>query len=225
MNVYNEQTKQLIESPDLSSGYVYDGVIVTGHTEPRYEVMENTVTEERPNGLRKYIPSEDIIEKCKYYHACSEEEKEAIKNQKIDELFNACNQAITYGSDVKLSDGSEKHFTYSIEDQANISEMFNAVLLGASSYPYHANSDDCMMYSSKDIVSIYSTLSALKTSQTTYFNQLRKYVKALTDISKVKSVEYGQELTGEYLLTYSSLMQNAKEQMEVILSNVSKYSI
>ena len=225
MKNYDENTYEEILNPDLSNGYLYDGTIVTGTTEARYEVMEGTVTEDRPNGLRKYIPSEDIVEKCKYYHAYSEEEKEEIKNQKVDELSYACNQAITNGAAIKLSDGSEKHFTYSIEDQANISEMFNAVLLGATSYPYHANSDDCMMYSSEDIVSIYSTLSALKTSQTTYFNQLRKYVKTLTDISKVNSVKYGQELTGEYLLTYSSLMQNAKEQMEAILSNVSKYSI
>lgn len=225
MKNYDEITYEEILNPDLSNGYLYDGTIVTGTTEARYEVMEGTVTEERPNGLRKYIPSEDVVEQCKYYHAYSEEEKEEIKNQKVNELSNACNQVITNGANIKLSDGSEKHFTYSIEDQANISEMFNAVLLGATSYPYHANSDDCMMYSSKDIVSIYSTLSALKTSQTTYFNQLRKYVKTLTDISKVNSIEYGQELTGEYLLTYSSLMQNAKEQMEAILSNVSKYSI
>lgn len=224
MKNYDENTYEEILNPDLSNGYLYDGTIVTGTTEARYEVMEGTITEDRPEGLRKYIPSEDIVEKCKYYHTYSEEEKEEIKNQKVDELSNACNQAITNGTNIKLSDGSEKHFTYSIEDQANISEMFNAVLLGATSYPYHANSDDCMMYSSEDIVSIYSTLSALKTSQTTYFNQLRKYVKTLTDISKVNSVEYGQELTGEYLLTYSSLMQNAKEQMEAILSNVSKYS-
>lgn len=225
MKIYDEITHEEIPDPDLSAGYLYDGTIVTGATEARYEVMEGTISEDRPEGLRKYIPSVDIVEKCKYYHAYSEEEKEEIKNQKVIELSNACNQVITNGTNIKLSDGSEKHFTYSIEDQANISEMFNAVLLGATSYPYHANSDDCMMYSSKDIVSIYSTLSALKTSQTTYFNQLRKYVKTLTDISKVNSVEYGQELTGEYLLTYSSLMQNAKEQMETILSGVSKYFI
>lgn len=220
MKIYDEITHEEIQSPDLSAGYVYDGTIVTGTTEARYEVMEGTITEDRPDGLRKYIPSEDIVEKCKYFHAYSEEEKEEIKNQKVNELSNACNQAITNGADIKLSDGSEKHFTYSIEDQANISEMFNAVLLGATSYPYHANSDDCMMYSSKDIVSIYSTLSALKTSQTTYFNQLRKYVDSLSDMSKVKAVEYGQALTGEYFLTYSSLMQNAKEQMQIILKRV-----
>lgn len=225
MKKYDEISHEEILNPDLSNGYLYSGTIVTGKTEARYEVMEGTVTEERSDGLRKYIPSENIVEKCKYYHEYSEEEKEEIKNQKVAELSYACNQAITNGANIKLSDGSEKHFTYSIEDQANISEMFNAVILGATSYPYHANSDDCMMYSSEDIVSIYSTLSALKTSQTTYFNQLRKYVKTLTDLGEVKKVEYGQALTGEYLLTYSSIMQNAKAQMEAILSNVSKYSI
>lgn len=222
MKIYDEITLKELESPDLSVGYLYDGSYVTGKTEESYEVMEGTITEDRPNGLRKLIPSHDIIEECKYYHSYTEEEKTEIKEQKKTELSNACNQAINNGTDIMLSDGMKKHFTYSIEDQANISEMFNAIILGATSYPYHANSDDCKMYSSADIITIYTTLSALKTSQTTYFNQLRKYVDSLSDISKVESVNYGQELTGEYLLTYSSLMQNANEQMKTILSNLSK---
>lgn len=48
--------------------------------------------------------------------------------------------------------------------------MFNAILLGATAYPYHANNETCQMYSAQDIVIIYSSLAALKTSQITYFN-------------------------------------------------------
>ena len=74
MKIYDEITREEITDPNLSAGYVYDGVIVTGHTEERYEVMEGTVTEDRPDGLRRLIPAQDITEPCQWYHAYTEEE-------------------------------------------------------------------------------------------------------------------------------------------------------
>lgn len=74
MKIYDEITREEITDPNLSAGYVYDGVIVTGHTEERIEVMEGTVTEDRPEGLRRLIPAQDITEPCQWYHAYAEEE-------------------------------------------------------------------------------------------------------------------------------------------------------
>lgn len=73
MKIYDEITREEITEPDLSAGYVYDGVIVTGHTEERIEVMEGTVTEDRPEGLRRLIPAQDITEPCQWYHKYTEE--------------------------------------------------------------------------------------------------------------------------------------------------------
>ena len=74
MKIYDEITREEITDPNLSAGYVYDGVLVTGHTEERIEVMEGTVTEDRPEGLRRLIPAQDITEPCQWYHAYTEEE-------------------------------------------------------------------------------------------------------------------------------------------------------
>lgn len=74
MKIYDETTREEILDPDLSAGYVYDGFIVTGHTEERIEVMEGTVTENRPDGLRYLIPAQDITEPCQWYHTYTEEE-------------------------------------------------------------------------------------------------------------------------------------------------------
>ncbi|WP_303925393.1 hypothetical protein [Subdoligranulum variabile] len=79
MKIYDEITREEITEPDLSAGYVYDGVIVTGHTEERIEVMEGTVTEDRPEGLRRLIPAQDITEPCQWYHKYTEEELEQQK--------------------------------------------------------------------------------------------------------------------------------------------------
>ncbi len=74
MKIYDEITREEILVPDLALGYVYDGYIVTGRTEERIEVMESTVTEDRPEGLRRLIPAQDITEPCQWYHTYTEEE-------------------------------------------------------------------------------------------------------------------------------------------------------
>lgn len=145
---------------------------------------------------------------------------ETVKKAKLKELSNACNNAINAGTQVQLNEEYTEAFTYGLVDQSNISEMFNAVLLGATEYPYHANDDDCRMYSAQDIMTIYVTLSTYKTSQTTYHNQLKQYVKTLTTQEEIEAVVYGQELTGEYLEKYNELMAQAKVQLDNIIAKV-----
>lgn len=68
MKIYDEETRQELTAPDLSAGYLYEGMAVTGQT---MEVMEGTVTEDRPQGLRRLV---DVTEPCRYYHPYTEEE-------------------------------------------------------------------------------------------------------------------------------------------------------
>lgn len=145
---------------------------------------------------------------------------DSIRESKLIELSNACNDAINAGTQVQLSDGSTESFTYDLADQANVSEMFTAVMAGATEYPYHQNGGDCKMYSAQDIVKIYSSLSGMKTGQITYQNQLKQYVKAMTNVDDVYEVSYGQELTGEYLEKYNTLIAQAQEQMQTVLSKM-----
>lgn len=224
MKIYDEITKEEISYYDLSIGFLYDGKLEKEIIPETIEIMEGTVSERNPDGLKKIVPEHIIYEDCKFYHKYTEEEIENIKETKIDSLSSQCNQVIIAGSKIKLSDESEKEFSYSTDDQANISEMFNAVLMGATSYPYHANDEGCKMYSALDIVTIYSTLSSLKTSQITYFNQLKQYVKTLNIVSNIESVTYGQELTDEYLETYNNLVASAAEEMQKVLSKVAALS-
>ena len=96
--------------------------------------------------------------------------------------------------------------------------MFTALAAGATEYPYHADEEACEIYNAQDIITIYSTLSMLKTSQITYQNQLKQYVKNLKSIEEVRVIVYGQELIGEYLESYNSLMESAQTQMQIVLS-------
>lgn len=81
MKIYDEITKEELTAPDESKGYLYDSQIKTGMTEDTYEVMEGTVTEDCPNGLRRLIPGHAIFEACQYYHTYSEDELKRMEEE------------------------------------------------------------------------------------------------------------------------------------------------
>lgn len=145
---------------------------------------------------------------------------DALRVAKMEELSAACNASIDAGTSVTMPDGSQADFTYSTADQANVSEMFLACMMGATSYPYHANDDNCKIYTAAEIMAIYGTLSMYKTGQITYHNQLKQYVKSLTSPAEVEAVVYGQPLTGDYLTTYNDLMATATMQMQELISKI-----
>lgn len=175
-----------------------------------------TENEEEENGYT-------IVPDTERWEAWKAEQPDPViqaKESKMSELSTICNEMIYAGTDVQLSDGSTKHFTYTLADQANVSEMFTAVIAGATEYPYHADGESCMMYNAADIITIYSTLSGMKTGQITYQNQLKQYAKTLNTVEDIETVTYGQELTGEYLEAYNTLIAQAKEQLQAVLSKI-----
>lgn len=146
---------------------------------------------------------------------------EQALSAKLAELSAACNTAINAGAKVTLSADTAEHFSYTIDDQANISEMFLACMMGAQSYPYHANDESCKSYTAEEVMAIYSTLAMHKTGQLTYHNQLKQYVNTLETVEDILAVTYGQELTGTYLETYNSMMQEAQTQMAAVIGGIS----
>ena len=81
MKIYDEITKEELTAPDESKGYLYESRIKTGMTEDTYEVMEGTVTEDCPNGLRRLIPGHAVFEACQFYHTYTDEEIKRIEEQ------------------------------------------------------------------------------------------------------------------------------------------------
>lgn len=81
MKIYDEITKEELTAPDESKGYLYESQIKTGMTEDTYEVMEGTVTEDCPKGLRRLIPGHAVFEACKFYHTYTDEEIKRMEEQ------------------------------------------------------------------------------------------------------------------------------------------------
>ena len=142
------------------------------------------------------------------------------QSEKISQLSAVCNALIVAGADIRLADGSTQHFDYSTEDQLNISDMFSAVVLGASCYPYQPANGSCAVYQAADIVTIYTTLAGQKTAQLTYYHQLKDYVKSLETVAGADAVVYGQPLTGAWLEHYNATIQTAQQQMQAVLARL-----
>lgn len=81
MKIYDEITKEELTAPDESKGYLYESQIKTGMTEDTYEVMEGTVTEDCPNGLRRLIPGHAVYDACQFYHTYTDEEIKRMEEQ------------------------------------------------------------------------------------------------------------------------------------------------
>ena len=146
---------------------------------------------------------------------------DSAKAEKTAEIKMACEEYIYAGTDVTYADGIKEHFTYTLADQSNISEMFTAVMAGATEYPYHADGEICKIYSKEQIVTIYGTLSLFKTEATTYHNSLKAQIKAMTDADAILATKFKEtELTGEYLTNYNEMMVSAQTQLNAILAKI-----
>ena len=96
MKIYDEITNEELTSPDLSEGYLYTSRRVIGHTEESYEIMEGTVTEKCPDGLRRLIPAHNIYEDCQFYHAYTDAEIAERNKPTLDDQITMVEAQATY---------------------------------------------------------------------------------------------------------------------------------
>lgn len=142
-----------------------------------------------------------------------------IREQKLVEASATCEQLIYDGIDVTLSSG-EKHFSLQIADQSNIDGIFNAVTLGATAYPYHADGELCIMFSASDIVSLYVAYKSFVTTQTTYCNALRQWIMREEDKDKLTTIEYGASLPDDLNAEMNTILAAAQEQVQAIVGKL-----
>ena len=179
------------------------------------------ITVEEQEGI-KYVSSIEVSQDAlDAFKATLPDPVDSIKAEKITEIKKDCEDYIYAGTSVTYSDGATEHFTYNLADQSNISEMFTAIMAGATEYPYHADGEICKIYSRERIVTIYGTLSWFKTEATTYHNSLKAQINAMTDVDAISATKFKEtELTGEYLTNYTAMMASAQTQLNAILAKI-----
>ena len=146
----------------------------------------------------EYVPTEEELQA----------EFESAKQNKIAELSSACQAAIYAGVDV-----GGKHYSYTLQDQKNLEDAITIASQTALEVPYHADGESCSLYSYVGLQQIYIAEQINLTQHTTYFNQMKQYIiDTFTDRSMIEGLQgivYGTELTGTYLDTYNSIMEQS----------------
>ena len=183
-----------------------EGYYTTENTGILVEVMEMpTITDVKELPLYKYNEETQSLEldEVKVVEMKKAEFQNLI-NTKLQKLSAKCEESITNGVEY-----NGEHFSYTLTDQNNISNTFQLAMSTGLYVPYHADGQDCRLYSKEEIMSIYFAQETNVTHHTTYYNQLKQYILTLTTEEEINAVEYGQELTGTYLETYNKIMEQA----------------
>lgn len=145
----------------------------------------------------------------------SSENLSELKESCLYYINAMCNAHIQMGVDVKLSDNENYHFSLSLEDQQNITNAFTISTFRNSSVPYHADGEECRIFSQEDIKIIYETCIMYITQQTTYCNMLKQYIKSCTSKEDVIEAYYSMELPEEYKAKYDEIISHSLDVINI----------
>ena len=137
------------------------------------------------------------------------------KEYLLNKVNVACQNDIYAGQEIEIN-GEPKLFTFKLEDQNNLKVLFDIVSAfpEIQHMPYHASTESCEMFSREDIITVYLTLLIRLTKITTYCNQFNMYIKSIDDKDTLMGINYGDELTGEYLENYNTIIAQSMESMQ-----------
>ena len=125
------------------------------------------------------------------------------KDHKISEMNATCQVTIVNG--ITIGEGCYSLNTF---DQINLSSLGLQAQMGLS-VPYHANGKLCRLYEPTEFLSIVNSAVDFITYHTTYLNALKKQIMSLTTVEEVQNVNYGMELTGEFLESFNSIINHS----------------
>jgi len=142
-----------------------------------------------------------------------------IAEKKITEMANQCQALIYAGIDVELSDGT-KHFSLEPNDQTNIDSMWSTITLGAKEYPYHADGEQCKMFTATDIMTLYVAYKSYVTQQVTYNNFLKIWINRETDNATIANITYGDDLPSDLAAEMQNILTQAQAQIQSVINSL-----
>ena len=119
---------------------------------------------------------------------------EKTKEDKLKELSEACNKAITDGVKVLFDDNRYYDFKLTVEDQLNLVMLEKQIEAGAKQVVYHETNQICKLFSAENIAKLISTANKHKHYHTTYYNLLKGYIKSCFSVERINEITYGIDL-------------------------------
>lgn len=136
------------------------------------------------------------------------------KQWKINQLSTMGEQTIFTGTDIELTDGTVKNFTYDLEDQSNLlNAMFIIQALDdlTITIPYHGHGEPCELYSALDILAVYIALQIFSTTLQTLVNMKINWVRECETKEEVQAIEFDTPLPEEWMDRANSILVPAME--------------
>ena len=131
---------------------------------------------------------------------------ETLRASKEAEISAACNAAIVAGMDVETLQGTE-HFALQETDQINLTTAYNAILAGATGYPYHADGELCRMFTAEEITAISMASISHKLYHTTLCNHLLTWARRAATELELESITYtADDLPEDLAATMASVL-------------------
>ena len=139
---------------------------------------------------------------------------EEYKAWKINQLSSMGEQTIFRGTDVELTDGTIKNFTYDLEDQSNLlNAMFIIQALDdlTITIPYHGHGEPCELYGALDILAVYIALQVFSTTVQTLVNMKINWVRTCQTKDEVSAITYETPLPEEWMNRANAILVPAME--------------
>ena len=115
---------------------------------------------------------ESVVEFEPVFDEVKEVTIDYVRSAKLAELKHECNQAITEGFDMELSDGETRHFALSLDDQINLLTQ---------------------AYFDENMQLVVVKMNDFKIEHMNRLKELEEYVHSLTDIEEIIAVSYRKE--------------------------------
>ncbi len=128
----------------------------------------------------------------------TEPELTRTRQEIIKQMRDKCNEVITKGFDIELSDGEKHHFSLEIIDQINIKNLLLKSQSGETELSYHADDEICRFFTAEEILLINNKMEETIEYHTTYFNSLKNYINSLSVQDDLQRITYGVEIPEEY---------------------------
>lgn len=209
--VSNNLMKFSFDSDSVPSSYLSEFELYNNHDIKFAEYSGyDTVYRETENGFilsndgSVYVEPEPVPEpNPEPYEPTLEETQE----EKVQEMNLAMENAIAYGAEVQLSDGTTERFTLTDRDQLSlIGLQVSASVItkeqeqNPATFPWHPADESvhCKFYSQEDMQKISATGLQYVMYHVTYFRDLRIYIRSLTDKESVNNIFYGVTIPEAY---------------------------
>lgn len=209
---YGEQKVAEYTEYDGYSSIQYLGTVFCEPEQRFVEAMQITLT--KTNLAKQIERIKRKIDNVIDFDAMTTDE---YKQYLLDDISARGEAEIFAGTNIVLSDGSSKVFTYDLEDQSNLnSAVFIAEKLDdiTMSFPYHEKGQECCLYPVVDILIIYMNLKMMAVEVQTRVNMLKSYIRTINDKDILMTINYYTPLPSEYEAKYNAIMNASLQIME-----------